>query len=110
MAAAAQAGADHVVLTSDNPRTESPEAILAAMAQGLKQADQATCLVDRAQAIAWVMGQAQNEDVVLVAGKGHETYQEIQGVRQPFSDVEHIEQALQRRVACLPLATQEDKA
>jgi UDP-N-acetylmuramoyl-L-alanyl-D-glutamate--2,6-diaminopimelate ligase len=110
MAAAAQAGADHVVLTSDNPRTESPEAILAAMAQGLKSADQATCLVDRAQAIAWVMEQAENEDVVLVAGKGHETYQEIQGVRQPFSDVEHVEQGLQRRVARFTLAAQEGKA
>jgi UDP-N-acetylmuramyl-tripeptide synthetase len=110
MAAAAEAGADHVVLTSDNPRTESPEAILVAMTQGLKRADQAACLVDRAQAIAWVMDQAQDEDVVLVAGKGHEIYQEIQGVRQPFSDVEHLEKALLRRDTRLSLAVQEGKA
>jgi UDP-N-acetylmuramyl-tripeptide synthetase len=110
MAAAAQAGADHVVLTSDNPRTESPEAILAAMAQGLKRADQVTCLVDRAQAIAWVMAQARDEDVVLVAGKGHETYQEIQGVRQPFSDAEHVAQGMQRRAARSCPAAQEGKA
>ena len=110
MATAAEAGADHVVLTSDNPRTESPEAILAAMAQGLKRIDQATCMVDRANAIAWVMAQARDEDVVLVAGKGHETYQEIQGVRQPFSDVEQVQQALQRRAIRVSQAAQEGQA
>ena len=66
------------------------------MAQGLKSADQATCLVDRAQAIAWVMEQAENEDVVLVAGKGHETYQEVKGQKLPFSDTDHVMLALQR--------------
>ena len=110
MAAAAEAGADHVVLTSDNPRTESPEAILAAMAQGLKRVDQATRMVDRASAIAWVMAQAQDEDVVLVAGKGHETYQEIQGLRQPFSDVEQVQQALQRRATDWSRTAQEGQA
>jgi UDP-N-acetylmuramoyl-L-alanyl-D-glutamate--2,6-diaminopimelate ligase len=110
MAAAAEAGADHVVLTSDNPRSESPQAILAAMAQGLVNPDQVTLNVDRAAAIACVIDQAECKDVVLVAGKGHETYQEIQGVRHAFSDAEHVKEALQRRAARLCRAHQEEKA
>jgi UDP-N-acetylmuramoyl-L-alanyl-D-glutamate--2,6-diaminopimelate ligase len=110
MAAAAEAGADHVVLTSDNPRSESPQAILAAMAQGLVNPDQVTLNVDRAAAIAFVIDQAECKDVVLVAGKGHETYQEIQGVRHAFSDAEHVKEALQRRAARLCRAHQEEKA
>ncbi len=99
MAAAAQACADRVVLTSDNPRSESPEAILAQMVQGLKNPEQVQIQPDRAQAIAQVVAQADARDVVLVAGKGHETYQEVLGVRQPFSDVAQVEVALQRRAA-----------
>ncbi len=97
MAAAAESGADHVVLTSDNPRSESPEAILAQMVAGLKQADRAMVQADRAAALASVVAQASPADVVLVAGKGHETYQEIQGVRWPFDDVAQAQAALQRR-------------
>ena len=110
MAAAAEAGADHVVLTSDNPRTESPQAILDAMVQGLERPDRVTLYVDRAAAIAWVIDQADCKDVVLVAGKGHETYQEIQGVRHAFSDAEHVKAALQRRAARLCLADHGAKA
>lgn len=101
MAAAAEAAADHVLLTSDNPRSESPEAILAAMVAGLKQAQQARVQADRALAIAQVVAQAGARDVVLVAGKGHETEQEIMGVRHPFSDVLHAQAALQQRALTL---------
>jgi UDP-N-acetylmuramyl-tripeptide synthetase len=99
MAAAAEAAADQVMLTSDNPRSESPEAILAAMAQGLSEPQQALIQIDRAVAIADVLAQANAQDVVLVAGKGHETEQETQGVRHPFSDVVQVRQALRQRAA-----------
>ena len=99
MAAAAEAGADQVVLTSDNPRTESPEAIVAAMVQGLSRPAWARIQLDRAQAIAEAVAQAGAQDVVLVAGKGHESEQEIMGVRRPFSDVAQARAALQQRAA-----------
>lgn len=97
MAAAAEAASDQVVLTSDNPRSESPQAILAAMVTGLSLPSQAQIQADRARAIAEVVAQAAAQDVVLVAGKGHETEQEIMGVRHPFSDVLHVQAALQQR-------------
>jgi UDP-N-acetylmuramoyl-L-alanyl-D-glutamate--2,6-diaminopimelate ligase len=94
MARMAERGADLVCLTSDNPRHEDPQHILAQMRQGLQRPEQAMQLVDRAQAIAQVIALAQAEDVVLIAGKGHETYQDIQGVMHGFSDVDHAELAL----------------
>jgi UDP-N-acetylmuramoyl-L-alanyl-D-glutamate--2,6-diaminopimelate ligase len=99
MAAAAEASADRVVLTSDNPRSESPEVILAAMVSGLRRPDQAHIQADRALAIAHAVAQAAAQDVVLLAGKGHETEQEIMGVRHPFSDVAQAQMALQQRAA-----------
>ena len=99
MAAAAEAAADQVVLTSDNPRTESPEAILAAMVSGLSRPALARIQTDRALAIAEAVAQAAAQDVVLVAGKGHETEQEIMGVRHPFSDVAQAQMALRLRAA-----------
>lgn len=99
MAAAAEAAADHVVLTSDNPRSESPAAIVAAMVKGLKRPQSARIELDRALAIAQAVAQAQAQDVVLVAGKGHEREQEIMGVRHPFSDVAQARMALQQRAA-----------
>ena len=99
MAAAAEAGADQVVLTSDNPRSESPEAIVAAMVQGLSRPTMARVQLDRALAIDGAVAQAAAQDVVLVAGKGHESEQEIMGVRHPFSDVAQARRALQQRAA-----------
>lgn len=99
MAAAAEAGADQVVLTSDNPRTESPEAIVAAMVQGLSRPPSARIQLDRALAIDESVAQANAQDVVLVAGKGHESEQEIMGVRYPFSDVAQARMALQQIAA-----------
>ena len=97
MAAAAEALADHVVLTSDNPRSESPQAILEQMAAGLADPARAQVVVDRAEAIALAVALAQPQDVVLVAGKGHEDYQDVQGVRHPFSDAQQLQRALQSR-------------
>ena len=98
MAAAAEAGADQLVLTSDNPRSEDPNAILEAMMVGLQQPARAVC-VDRAHAIALAVDQADAEDVVLIAGKGHEDYQEIQGQRLPFNDHDIALAALHARVS-----------
>jgi UDP-N-acetylmuramyl-tripeptide synthetase len=99
MAAAAEALADHVVLTSDNPRNEPAAAILAQMVAGLQRASAATVIEDRAKAIAHAVREAGPADVLLVAGKGHETTQEIAGVFLPFSDVTQLVQALAVRGA-----------
>ena len=99
MAAMAEQYAHHVVLTSDNPRSENPDSILQQMLQGVQQADAIRVLPDRAQAIAWTVQNVAAQDVVLIAGKGHEDYQEIAGVRHPFSDTQHARLALQQRRA-----------
>jgi len=99
MAAAAERFAQQVVLTSDNPRSESPQAILNSMLMGLQHADRATVIVDRAQAIAHAVASAKPEDVILIAGKGHEDYQEVMGVKLPFSDLAHAQAALASRSA-----------
>jgi len=99
MAAAAQRHAHHVVLTSDNPRHEDPHTILSQMLAGLADASSVIVVPDRAQAIAQTVQQAHAQDVVLVAGKGHEDYQDILGVKHPFSDVQQARQALQDRRA-----------
>lgn len=88
--------ADVVVLTTDNPREEAPESILRDIQQGLGDKP-ATVIVDRAEAIAHALGVASARDVVLIAGKGHETYQEVMGVRYPFNDVEQVRLALSAR-------------
>jgi len=97
MAAAAQAHAQHVVLTSDNPRSEDPLQILQQMQAGLAPGSAVQAIVERGQAIAHAVMQAEARDIVLIAGKGHEDYQEVAGVRQPFSDVQQAQLALQRR-------------
>ena len=98
MGAVAQRCADRVVLTSDNPRGESPEAILDAIEAGL-DGPAVRRDADRARAIADTLAQADPADVVLIAGKGHEPCQEIAGVRHPFLDVEHAARALARRMS-----------
>jgi UDP-N-acetylmuramyl-tripeptide synthetase len=97
MAAAAEAQADRLVLTSDNPRAESAVTILAEMKVGLRSPQAATVIEDRAAAIALAVRDAAPADVLLVAGKGHETTQEIAGVFQPFSDVAQLQTALAAR-------------
>jgi UDP-N-acetylmuramoyl-L-alanyl-D-glutamate--2,6-diaminopimelate ligase len=97
MAAAAQQQADEVVLTSDNPRSEDPLLILKQMQQGLSSMDQVKVIADRALAIEYAIEVAQEKDVILLAGKGHEDYQEVMGVKHPFSDVLHAQRAVQMR-------------
>jgi UDP-N-acetylmuramoyl-L-alanyl-D-glutamate--2,6-diaminopimelate ligase len=99
MAAVAEREAAQLVLTSDNPRSEDPLAILREMQGGLQRAAQARVEPDRAAAIALAVQCALPADVVLIAGKGHEEYQEIQGVKRPFSDQAHAAAALARRSA-----------
>jgi UDP-N-acetylmuramoyl-L-alanyl-D-glutamate--2,6-diaminopimelate ligase len=96
MGAAASRLADRVVVTSDNPRSEDPLAIIAAIRRGA-----GTCEVepDRRQAIERAVSSAAPRDVILVAGKGHESTQEIQGRREPFSDAAEARAALARRGA-----------
>ena len=97
MARIAAAMSHRIVLTSDNPRSEDPMAILDEMRAGLDAADLPRLLVnaDRREAIRTAVGLARPGDVVLVAGKGHETYQEINGVKQPFNDVEVLKETLE---------------
>jgi UDP-N-acetylmuramyl-tripeptide synthetase len=80
--------ADRVVVTSDNPRSEDPAAIANAVARGVRDEGNRRWAIelDRRDAIRHAVGTAKIGDVVLIAGKGHETYQESQGVRTPFSD------------------------
>lgn len=112
MGEAAARGADRVVITSDNPRSESPEAIVEAIARGVpaERAAQVVRIVDRAEAIAHALAAADDADVVLIAGKGHEDYQDIGGVRQPFSDLLQARAALARRAAAGGEATDGDAA
>jgi UDP-N-acetylmuramoyl-L-alanyl-D-glutamate--2,6-diaminopimelate ligase len=93
MAQAAVRGADHVVVTSDNPRTENPHAIIEDILAGV-QGRAVEAIEERQVAIFSAVHQARPGDVVLLAGKGHETYQEISGVRHPFSDREVASAAL----------------
>jgi UDP-N-acetylmuramoyl-L-alanyl-D-glutamate--2,6-diaminopimelate ligase len=104
MAAAAERYAQHVVLTSDNPRSEDPQTILNQMMAGLQHAEQARMISDRAQAITQTVQTANAQDVILIAGKGHEDYQEVAGVKHAFSDV------MQARLALQEFAGLQDKS
>jgi UDP-N-acetylmuramyl-tripeptide synthetase len=97
MGAIAAQHADQVVVTSDNPRGEKPEAIIAQILLGVTQNKSVTVQADRAKAIAQVLAAAGTDDVVLIAGKGHEEAQEIAGVKTRFSDRTHAAEALQVR-------------
>lgn len=97
MAAAAAKLADRVVLTSDNPRSEDPATILKEMAAGLPKGAAAQKIENRAEAIRTAIRSAGPGDVVLVAGKGHEEFQEIRGEKLPFSDRREVEKALAER-------------
>jgi len=97
MAAAAAKLADRVILTSDNPRSEEPAAILREMAAGLPKGAAAQKIENRAEAIRTAVRSAGPGDVVLVAGKGHEETQEIRGEKFPFSDRREVEKALAER-------------
>ncbi len=86
MGAIAEQYADHVIVTSDNPRHEDPAQIIKHIIAGIKDQKKVVVEVDRARAIQLAIHNANKGDVILIAGKGHENYQEIAGHRYPFSD------------------------
>jgi MurE/MurF fusion protein len=98
MGAIAARLADHVVLTSDNPRHEAPSYILAQILAGVVGHDAVDVIEDRREAIARAVRQAAAADVIVLAGKGHEHYQEVAGVQRPFSDEAEALAALRRRL------------
>ncbi len=89
--------AQHVVLTSDNPRSEDPQHILDEISDGMDNPRAAAQIEDRAAAILHAVRHADAHDVIVVAGKGHESTQEIAGRKRPFSDQEHVRLALAAR-------------
>jgi UDP-N-acetylmuramyl-tripeptide synthetase len=98
MGAAAAGGADRIVVTSDNPRGEDPGRIIEQIVAGAGQAGQRLShTADRAQAITRTVLQAEAADVILIAGKGHEQYQDVAGRRLAFSDLQCARRALQSR-------------
>lgn len=96
MARIAAEGSDKLVLTSDNPRSEDPDSILDDMEAGLspEQLSHTVRITDRRQAIRTACMMAKAGDILLIAGKGHEKYQEINGVRSHFDDIEEVEKNL----------------
>jgi UDP-N-acetylmuramoyl-L-alanyl-D-glutamate--2,6-diaminopimelate ligase len=91
MGAVAQQYADHIIITSDNPRSEDPQAIIEMIRSGIGQeSSNVQIIIDRSAAIMAAVRHAAYQDIVLVAGKGHETTQEINGKKFDFSDQEHI--------------------
>ena len=94
MAREAEKGADLVIVTDDNPRSEAPKAIANDIIQGFSGSAHHEVLHGRAEAIAHAIGMAGPDDVVLIAGKGHEDYQEIQGEKLRFSDAEQVHECL----------------
>ena len=94
MGSIAERLADRVIVTDDNPRNEDGNAIVAQILDGFARPQAAVVQRDRAQAIAQALREAQPGDVVLIAGKGHEPYQEIAGVKHVFDDIDVARQAL----------------
>ena len=102
MGAVAQA-ADHILVTSDNPRSEEPASIIAQVVAGIEKRDDNSfqAVEDRATAILLAVKNAGKQDVILLAGKGHEPYQEIKGKKFPFSDADHAALALTARLTMM---------
>jgi UDP-N-acetylmuramoyl-L-alanyl-D-glutamate--2,6-diaminopimelate ligase len=96
MANIASTLSDKTIITSDNPRTENPDTIIAEMEAGVEPQNfkKTISISDRKQAIKTACQLAQPNDIILIAGKGHETYQEIQGVRYDFDDMQIVKELL----------------
>ncbi len=96
MANIASSLSDKIIITSDNPRTENPETIIASMEAGVEPQNfkKLISITDRKQAIKTACQLANSNDIILIAGKGHETYQEINGVRQDFDDMKIVKDFL----------------
>ena len=108
----AAAGSDFVVVTSDNPRSEDPMDIIRQIEPGIQEqgfflsssvnnnrpveSGRYLIMPDRGEAIKWAVEHIETQDILLVAGKGHETYQEINGIQYPFDDREAVRDALRK--------------
>ncbi len=97
MGEVAEKYSDKVIISNDNPRTESPEQIVADISLGLQEPQQVIVELDRAKAIAKAVQSAQRDDIVLIAGKGHETEQIVGDKVLPFSDSKQVQQQLELR-------------
>ena len=86
--------ADSIILTSDNPRDENPEMIIEAILSGVTQKEKVSIIVDRQDAIKEAVERCKNEEVVIIAGRGHESYQEINGKFLPFKDADLVYELL----------------
>lgn len=95
MAKAASEFADEIIVTSDNPRTENPDLIIADILQGFENTDNVVTITSRKEAIFKAIELASSNDIILIAGKGHEDYQEIDGKRHPFDDRVVAKEALE---------------
>ncbi len=88
---------DYVIITSDNPRSEEPETIVKAIEEGVKKSGAPyTVIVNRREAIAYALSILEENDILVIAGKGHENYQEINGVKHHFDDKEIVEELLRQ--------------
>ncbi len=98
MASIAAELSNKVILTSDNPRNENPDSIIQEMEQGIAAQNykKSLSITDRKQAIKTACQLAHPNDIILIAGKGHETYQEIQGVRHDFDDMKTVKEILEQ--------------
>ncbi|MDZ7808103.1 MAG: UDP-N-acetylmuramoyl-L-alanyl-D-glutamate--2,6-diaminopimelate ligase [Gracilimonas sp.] len=99
MAKVSELFADKVIVTSDNPRTENPDVIIADIIAGFDKLDKVSSITNRKEAIERVIHEAENNEIILIAGKGHEDYQEINGERHHFDDREIAAGLLQHKVA-----------
>ena len=99
MAAVAVKMSDRVILTSDNPRDEDPEEIIRQMREGIpaEQRNKVLSITDRREAIRTAVALAGKGDIILLAGKGHEDYQIIKGVKRHFDDKEELSNALKEK-------------
>ena len=100
MGAVAAGLANRVILTDDNPRSEDGEAIIQAILAGMPRQDEVLTERDRRAAIERALREGAPGDIILVAGKGHEDYQEVAGVRRPFSDRDTVCELLGEGCAC----------
>ena len=94
MGQALKAGSDIAIFTSDNPRSEDPDAILRSMTKGVELSDTSLVIADRKNAIIEAVRRANSGDTVIILGKGHETGQEVAGVKHPFIDQEVLAEAI----------------
>ncbi len=99
MGEVAEQYANKLIISDDNPRNEAPDKIVQHILSGINEPQKVLTIRDRAEAISHAIANARHGDVVLVAGKGHETYQDVEGTKLIFSDANHVRLALQERSA-----------